>query len=50
MEFTKELTCWENRDITVRPVMTYIYLCGKVMPSLYRLFANLPSVTVRDLN
>jgi len=41
---------WEKRDITVWAVMAYIYLCGKVMPSLYRLFSNLPSVTVHDLN
>jgi len=35
---------------TVRPVTTYIYLCGKVMPSLYRLFSNLFfSVTVPEL-
>jgi len=36
MELTNEASqyqreCWDKRDITVRPIITYIYLCGHCM-------------------
>jgi len=35
---------------TVKPVMSFIYLCGNGMQSLYTVvFSDLPSVTVYDL-
>jgi len=43
-------TCYESVTSTVKPVMSFIYLCGNGMQSLYTvLFPNLPSVTVYDL-
>ena len=41
----------KKRDVTVRPVKTYIYLCGHFVQPCYHIYSNLPSVTARlELN
>jgi hypothetical protein len=41
--------CWEKHNITLRPMMTYIYSCGNGMQSVI-FFSNHLSVTVHNLN
>jgi hypothetical protein len=35
---------WENHDLTVQPVITYIYLCRRVYASCLSYFSNRCSV------
>jgi len=44
-----QLKCLDKHDVTVRPVITYSYLCGDGIWPIYRLVCN-PSVTVAFLN
>jgi len=48
--FQFQHTCWKKHDITVRPLIIYIYLCGDGMQPVYCILSNLLSVTVHDLN
>ena len=49
VEFVKEAsqfenTLWENHDLTVQPVITYVYLCGRIPTSCLSYFCNCHSV------
>jgi len=35
---------WENHDLTVQPIITYIYLCGRIYASCLSYFLNRLSV------
>jgi hypothetical protein len=41
---------WENHDLTVQPVNTYIYLCGRIYASCLSYFSNHPSGIEQKLN
>jgi hypothetical protein len=41
---------WENHDLTVQPVITYIYLCGQIYASCLCYFSNPPSGIEQKLN
>jgi hypothetical protein len=41
---------WENHDLTVLPVITYIYLCGRIYASCFSYFSNRPSGIEHKLN
>jgi hypothetical protein len=48
VEFAKEAShfqykLWENHDLTLQPVITYIYLCGQIYASCLSYFSNYPS-------
>jgi hypothetical protein len=48
VEFAKEAShfqykLWENDDLTVLPVIAYIYLCGRIYASCSSYFSNHPS-------
>jgi len=36
---------WKNHDLTVQPVITYIYLCRRIYASCLSYFSNSRSVT-----
>ena len=55
VEFAKEAShfeykLWENHDLTVQPVITYIYLCWQIYASCLSYFSNLPSGIEQKLN
>jgi hypothetical protein len=39
---------WENHDLTVQPVITYIYLCGLIYAYCLSYFSNHSSVWTRN--
>jgi hypothetical protein len=41
---------WENHDLTLQLVITYIYLCERVSASCLSYFSNTPSVMDQKLN
>jgi hypothetical protein len=41
---------WENRDLTLRPVITYIYLSGRLYASFLSYISNRPSRIGQKLN
>jgi hypothetical protein len=41
---------WENHDLTVQPVITYIYLCRWIYASCLSYFSNSRSVMDQKLN
>jgi len=41
---------WENHDLTVQPVITCIYLCGRIYASCLFYFSNRPSGIEQKLN
>jgi hypothetical protein len=41
---------WENHDLTVHPVIIYIYLCGRIYASCLSYFSNHPSGIEWKLN
>jgi len=55
MEFANEASqfqykLWENHDLKVQPVNTYIYLCGWIYASCLSHFSNHPSGIGQKLN
>ena len=41
---------WENHDLTVQPITTYSYLCGRIYASCLSYFSNFPSGIEQKLN
>ena len=41
---------WEYQDLTVQPVINYIYLCGPNYASCLSFFCNCPTVVEPKLN
>jgi len=41
---------WESHDLTLQPVITYIYLCDRFCASCLSYFSNRPSVMDQKLN
>jgi len=41
---------WENHDLTLQPVITYIYFCEQISASCLSYFSNYPSVMDQKLN
>jgi len=41
---------WENHDLTVQPVITYIYLCGRIYASCLSYISNCSSRIGQELN
>jgi hypothetical protein len=55
VEFANEVSQFqyklrENPDLTVQPVIIYIYLCGKIYVSCLSYFLNIPSGIEQKLN
>jgi len=41
---------WENQDLTVQPVIAYIYFCGRIYASFLSYFSNQPFGIEHKLN
>jgi hypothetical protein len=45
-----EYKLWGSHDLTLQPVITYIYLCGGIYASCLSYFSNRPSGIEQKLN
>jgi hypothetical protein len=45
-----QYTLWENYDLTLQPVITYVNLCERISASWLSYFSNRPSVMEQNLN
>ena len=48
--FSRTVKLWENRDLRVLPVITYIYLWERIYASCLSYFSNCPAVIEQKLN